>query len=146
MSVDGAAEWAAIVARAKTLADGRFVRGVPDAKAHLRFGAGEIRPFLAGLASTPLPVKGGSTFADRESDVPHRVVVSIASYAGDQEVADSIDVDVRNLFRDWQPSPTCAPMSVLNGYTANDARGDSTPSRFEAGTSFLLVINLGPDA
>ena len=146
MSYDGLIERKAIMERVENLAGGRVMKGVADDETHRRFLDGSVKPYICMLFSTPFPVDAGRTMTAGDVDTPHVVTVTAVAYAGDPDTAEITGAALRRRLVDFQPTPTSTTLKGEGGYDSNNGDGKRKPTRWDDGSSFSYLINMGPDA
>jgi hypothetical protein len=147
MSVDGLAEMAAIKARLSGIAGGRIFEGVLDEETHKRYLTdGGIKPYLTVLTSTPTPSIKSASMTGGDLTTPHNMLITIGAYAGSTLDARITLAAADALLRDWAPLPSATPFSGAGGFQARDSDIRKKPTRFEVGTHWQCLINMGPDS
>jgi len=145
---DGMAEIDAIITRVTAnIAGGRVHQIMPDDEQIEMFTAaqgGGIKPFVVLRFGTPV-----RTYSDRtiigERAQPHRVPLTMGSYAGTIQIARQQAAATINLMLDWRPTENSSTIITDGGDSFSQRGTGDKPTRFADLIYGSYTINMEPD-
>ncbi len=139
---DGQLEAQAILDRLSGLAGGRVYEYQPDDSDLELDSSGKIRPFII--------VHFGETIADTtdrtmvgDASQPYILPVTVQYAASNPQDIRSLSAAAKELFMEWQPSPTSYMPAPIGTQTFPLADTSNRPTRYNRLAHYPVTVNLG---
>lgn len=142
MSLDGAAEQEAIIARAQALVGGRIFTSMPEeATLPVDDVTALIKPYIIITFGQVIPF-GRDRSIEGEASQPHVMPARFECWAADYDQARYTAGGVRTRFIGFEPTSNSSEMMVSGGYSLNNQDSTGRPTRYVELVSMETVINL----
>lgn len=142
MSWDGIEEEVLILARAQTLAGGRFYDYIPD-EANLAIDetTNAIRPYGTIFFGSPFPSLRDRSLGG-ETEQPLVMPVRFECWGATRTNARDLAGGVKRIFLDWAGNDNMTPMAFAGGGSFRNGDNSGSPTRFMVAVHFETTINM----
>ena len=142
---DGYAEGELIFDRlTANVAGGRVFDLMPDDVQIEKFADGKVKPFVVFRYGTPVRTRSDRTIAGERLQ-PHRMPITIGSYAGALRIARQQTAHIMDLMLDWRPNENSSAFITDGGDSFSERESANTPTRFADLIYGSIVINMEPN-
>lgn len=126
------------------VAGGRVHTLMPDDTQIEKFTDGTIKPFVVFRYGTPVRTRSDRTLAGERLQ-PHRMPITIGSYAGTIDLARQQTAHIMDLMLDWRANSNSSAFITDGGDSFSEREAANTPTRFADLIYGSITINMAPN-